>query len=300
MKKLIPLLIAAGLGIFTQRALPATLDLRDGSSIKDVNLLESILGFDSPHGFAQINQNDIAYLDLSSDREGEDYVRLLDGSVLRNLEYGGDSLPFSSPVLGDIDVLESKIKSVTFGGSTNIGSGSVSSGVYGDYVPFYLDGEVWLKDVDGKNPRQLTYTNGAMRGLSSFRDIQKSPDRKYLLLFIANSVSYDFPDGFYLLDPRNGRLSTIIESPLVGHPVWSPDGTQIAFNKEETGSNWEIYRIGIDGSNLTRVTFSTKDEYPEKWSGEGIVFIRPDDTRNDMKEIYYAISPDGGEPRRLN
>lgn len=36
-------------------------------------------------------------------------------------------------------------------------------------------------------------------------------------------------------------------------PIWSPDGTQIAFVSDRDG-NFEIYVMNVDGSNLQRLT----------------------------------------------
>jgi len=42
----------------------------------------------------------------------------------------------------------------------------------------------------------------------------------------------------------------------VRHPSWSPDGTKIAFARVPwgSGSEWGIYTIAVDGTNLVRVT----------------------------------------------
>ena len=38
-----------------------------------------------------------------------------------------------------------------------------------------------------------------------------------------------------------------------GDPVWSPDGTKIAFHTKRDG-NWEIYVVDADGANPTNLS----------------------------------------------
>ncbi len=57
-------------------------------------------------------------------------------------------------------------------------------------------------------------------------------------------------------------------------PIWSPDGTRIAFAGLKDG-NWDIYTIDATGGDLRRLTTDpARDDYP-KWTSDGrIVFER--------------------------
>ena len=69
---------------------------------------------------------------------------------------------------------------------------------------------------------------------------------------------------------------------------WAPDGTAVVFQSKRDG-NWEIYTIGIDGQNLTRITENDKTDRNAEWSLGGIVF----ETQRDGNWEIYKSEPDG-------
>ena len=77
---------------------------------------------------------------------------------------------------------------------------------------------------------------------------------------------------------------------MIRYPVWSPDGTQIAFRSERDG-NREIYLMQADGSGQTNLTLApdAEDTFPvwapdgewiafstERADGPGVYLIRAD------------------------
>ncbi|MFY9558375.1 MAG: winged helix-turn-helix domain-containing protein, partial [Blastocatellia bacterium] len=81
-----------------------------------------------------------------------------------------------------------------------------------------------------------------------------------------------------------------------GVPVWSPDGSTIAFWSNRDGKN-EIYVMDPDGSNVRRLTNNLADDDVPRWSPDSrkIVF---DSERDGNKEIY-VMDADGGNQTRL-
>lgn len=83
------------------------------------------------------------------------------------------------------------------------------------------------------------------------------------------------------------------------YPVYSPDGSQIAFVRSEDGSNEgaEIYVMDADGSHLRRLTKNDTRDVGPSWSPDGsqIVFAS---YRNDQAEIFVMDS-DGSNQTQL-
>ncbi len=86
-------------------------------------------------------------------------------------------------------------------------------------------------------------------------------------------------------------------------PVWSPDGTTIAFvNGGAPGfSGFDVYTIAVDGSNLRRLTnIGRVDHSRIAWSpsGDKILFAASE-ADNLLNYDIYAISKEGQNLLRL-
>jgi tetratricopeptide (TPR) repeat protein len=148
---------------------------------------------------------------------------------------------------------------------------------YSGYIAFYSDDEespgIWVMDSRGEN-RQYLGNGRILR-------------REYDALVEASRYS---PDGRYrvYVGDVNGRAQLFVQPPsedeqpvaaeriakLTGicyDPVWSPDGTRIAFVSQENGTDdiWVVNADGTNNHNLTRNTWEW-DKHPS-WS--------PDSTR---------------------
>ena len=81
------------------------------------------------------------------------------------------------------------------------------------------------------------------------------------------------------------------EQPQSTHPVWSPDGTKIAFINNKGGVknnnpvNFEVYTMYADGSGITRHTFNTSFEADISWSIDGNK-LAVKSYRDDNDEVY--------------
>ncbi|MEO0070402.1 MAG: Tol-Pal system beta propeller repeat protein TolB, partial [candidate division WOR-3 bacterium] len=84
-------------------------------------------------------------------------------------------------------------------------------------------------------------------------------------------------------------------------PTWSPNGRQLAFVSDRTGSP-QIYIINIDGTDLRRLTFSGSYNTSPAWSPKGdlIAFVQrqPDGTNqicitNVLGDTYMRLTSQG-------
>jgi TolB protein len=96
----------------------------------------------------------------------------------------------------------------------------------------------------------------------------------------------------WLVDPDGKNLRQLAGvSSTDTNPVWSPNGTRIAFSGREAGKA-QIYVIGSDGYDLVRLTCAT-DDFQATWSPDGtrLLFVRED--HPGVPDTIYAMNADG-------
>jgi TolB protein len=146
--------------------------------------------------------------------------------------------------------------------------------------------EIYIADYDGANDRRMTVSrqlnltpswsaDGRAIAYTAFRPL---PD--IVVSFIYQGL---------LQNPTKGQGTNYV-------PVFSPDGTRIAFMSGRDG-NPEIYVINVDGSNLRRLTNHPAGDGTPTWSPNGaqIAFVSD---RTGTPQIYL-MGADGSNVRRI-
>ncbi|PWH19872.1 MAG: hypothetical protein DDG58_04055 [Ardenticatenia bacterium] len=88
----------------------------------------------------------------------------------------------------------------------------------------------------------------------------------------------------------------ITQDPGDTNPDVSPDGQQVVFMSRHKG-NWDIYRVGIDGTNLMQLTTDEADDGLPVWSPDGkmVAFVS---NRDGVWELW-VMDADGDDQRPL-
>lgn len=87
-------------------------------------------------------------------------------------------------------------------------------------------------------------------------------------------------------------------------PIWSPDGTKIAFqsDRERVGGRWDIWIVNADGTNPQNLTQNPviDDMYPV-WSPDGtrIAFQSSRDGLSIRDTDIWLMDADGTNPQNL-
>ena len=83
-------------------------------------------------------------------------------------------------------------------------------------------------------------------------------------------------------------------------PLYSPDGTRLAFQSTRTG-NGDIYVLTLANGQLTRITFDDVAEQLDAWSRDGqwLYFSSGSKDVNGMSDIY-RVHPTGGTPMAVS
>ncbi len=112
------------------------------------------------------------------------------------------------------------------------------------------------------------------------RSLALSPDGKQL--------AFSFQGDIWTVDAAGGRavrLTNHIE--MDDNPVWSPDGTWIAFSSNRYGNN-EIFVIPSEGGAAKRLTWNSGSDVPSDWSPDGKTILfsgRRDTAENGLFSI---------------
>jgi TolB protein len=149
--------------------------------------------------------------------------------------------------------------------------------------------EIYVSDYDGANQRRITTTRQLNLNPSW------SPDGRALAYSSYRNIT---PQIFISLIYQ-GVLENPTKGPTVSNmmPVFSPDGSKIAFVTNRDG-NTEIYVMNRDGSGVRRLTNHPAYEATPTWSPNGQQIAFTSD-RTGKAQVYIMNAADGSNVRRL-
>jgi TolB protein len=156
--------------------------------------------------------------------------------------------------------------------------------------------EVWISDYDGANQRRVTLGNELNAGPPSW-----SPDARAVAYSSWRKVATGGAIDIYisrifqgmLENPTKGRSETNMQ------PVFSPDGTRIAFTSNRYDNNLEIYVMNVDGSGLRRLTNHPAADAVPTWAPNGAQIAFTSD-RSGTAQIYVMSATDGSNLRKIS
>lgn len=196
------------------------------------------------------------------------FVKKEDGSNVRQLTNGGDSIPW------DIS----------------------SDGTKVLYTNFSEDG-LFKMSADGSEQEKLI--SDADIGVGSW-----SPDGSQIVFSSYRDGDYEL----YIADADGSNIEQITDNTYGDYfPVWSPDNNSIVF-VSRPGDDSDLYSINADGTGLTQLTSAPQNVGAAQWShdGEKLVFARNGNiltihadgsneqlVLDDSKNLFYpSWSPD--------
>jgi len=118
-------------------------------------------------------------------------------------------------------------------------------------------------------------------GLASPEAANDSRLKDSKIAFVAKKLDCDYQICTINCD-GTGFVKVTSNSHICSSPAWSPDGKKIAFSYQETLSRWEIYTIGADGKNQTRLT---RSNHRPGWD---VRSIQPSWAPNGKRLAYVA------------
>jgi Tol biopolymer transport system component len=156
-------------------------------------------------------------------------------------------------------------------------------------------GVLYVMNADGSNQRRL------MAGVAS-RPVWSSDGRQIAIGAIDNEVQFQQIHVVAVDGSGTSRLTSHENVPTTSlstgniDPVWSPDGTQIAFIATQLDGPSEVYIMNADGTNVRRLTDSPIRKTHPVWSPDGTQIAYGTD-EGDVD--IWVMRADGSEQRNL-
>jgi len=127
------------------------------------------------------------------------------------------------------------------------------------------------------------------------RDAAISPD--------GSTIAFTYGGDIFTVNVNGGRARQITTNPAFdSKPVWSPDGSKIAFASTRSGSG-DIYIVDSRGGRPKRLTTHSGNEIPLAFKDDEHLLIRGAMTPSaeDISGVFgnqiYEVKTDGGRPR---
>ena len=126
----------------------------------------------------------------------------------------------------------------------------------------------------------------------SLAEPSPSPDRREIA-FVSGGDIWTVPFG-------GGEARLLVSHPATeSRPLWSPDGTRLAFVSNRSG-NGDVYVMTLADGGLTRITFDDVNDQLDSWSRDGKWLYFSSTSRDiaGMSDVW-RVRAEGGTPMQV-
>jgi tricorn protease len=116
----------------------------------------------------------------------------------------------------------------------------------------------------------------------------------------SKQIAFCYANELWIVDRRGGeaRPLTSVQAAEKVAPVFSPDGSQIAFSMN-TGGNLDVYVVATQGGEPKRLTYHPKEDVAVDWTPDGKNILLRSRRVTDSTHQLYTISAQGGFEKPL-
>jgi Tol biopolymer transport system component len=129
------------------------------------------------------------------------------------------------------------------------------------------------------------------------RDVASSPDGKRFAFSKFRADLVDSANVWVTNSDGTGHLMLTHEPGIQYNPMWSPDGTQIAYIGGQGYGTYELYIINADGTERRRLTANGSHEFLPAWSPDGTQLAFASDASGDYE--IWIVRADGSALKQL-
>ena len=174
-----------------------------------------------------------------------------------------------------------------------------------DQAANFVGSGIWTINVDGTDAREVTKSRpakylGSETWASHLEDHRASwsPDGKELVFERIDTSTTPERAAIFTVGTNGKGLGQVTPWELdANDPVWSPDGSLIAFNSPaEQSRDQNIYTIHPDGTGATQVTTHSEDgqaTFHPSWSPDGTQILFSHSPSTDGWADFFVMNRDG-------
>lgn len=118
-------------------------------------------------------------------------------------------------------------------------------------------------------------------------------------------IAFSYAGDIWLVDRTGGPAQRLTSNPArESHPVFSPDGSQIAFARFNVTAGafaWDVYVLPVSGGEERRVTYHPDLDLPVNWTPDGqhILIVSFRQRTSILDGHLYTIPVQGGLPAEV-
>jgi Tol biopolymer transport system component len=104
--------------------------------------------------------------------------------------------------------------------------------------------------------------------------------------------------GLYVIELRNGAARRLTRGRTDARPTWRPDAERIAFERQVSATNWDVYLVASGGGKPRPLVHTSAQETSPAWSPDGrrVAFARQEANGN---WTIHTVRADGSGDRRI-